>query len=113
MFLGGAHARMGALEDAWHVYKARVGAPDPAAAAATAAALAGAGFTTIASPALRPAQRAALVCDTISHHLLLPARVGPGARLPKASLTVQASAGWVLVKPSWPVLHRSFFICTR
>jgi len=73
MFLGGAHARMGALEDAWHVYKARVGAPDPAAAAA----LAGAGFTTVASPALRPAQRAALVREPISHHLLLPSSCWP------------------------------------
>ena len=43
------------------MYKERVGMPHPAAAAATAAALAGAGFTTVASPALRPAQRAALV----------------------------------------------------
>ncbi len=74
---------MGALEDAWHVYKARVGAPDPAAAAATAAALAGAGFTTVASPALRPAQRAALVRDTSSnHHLLQPSMCLSGARFP-------------------------------
>ncbi|KAK9831366.1 hypothetical protein WJX81_006110 [Elliptochloris bilobata] len=60
LFLGHASARMGALEEQWAVYKERVGAPDPVAAAATAAALAGAGFTTVASPALRPAQRAAL-----------------------------------------------------
>ena len=61
IFLGRASERMGALLEQWAVYKERVGAPDPAAAAATAAALAGAGFTTVASPALRPAQRAALV----------------------------------------------------
>ena len=61
IFLGRASERMGALEEHWAVYKERVGVPHPAAAAATAAALAGAGFTTVASPALRPAQRAALV----------------------------------------------------
>ena len=61
IFLGRASERMGALEEHWAVYKERVGVPHAAAAAATAAALAGAGFTTVASPALRPAQRAALV----------------------------------------------------
>lgn len=61
---------MAALEEQWDVYKVRVGAPDHQAAAATAAALAGAGFTTVSSPALRPAQRAALVIAqvTLFHH---------------------------------------------
>ncbi len=61
---------MAALEEQWDVYKVRVGAPDHQAAAATAAALAGAGFTTVSSPALRPAQRAALVIAhlTLLHH---------------------------------------------
>lgn len=61
---------MAALEKQWDVYKVRVGAPDPQAAAATAAALAGAGFTTVSSPALRPAQRAALVIAQLTpcHH---------------------------------------------
>lgn len=76
IFLGRASERMGALEEHWAVYKERVGVPHPAAAAATAAALAGAGFTTVASPALRPAQRAALVHPHPSEIEVKGCRVG-------------------------------------